>query len=768
MFAFILRRLLSLIPLLIGVSLLVSILMYLSPGDFLTQAKAARDIDPAIIEQQERQLGLVDAEGEPTAWYVRYGHWMANISPIKYGPWIGEPDEGLHFGWPYFGESWTYKVEVLTLLKQRVPATFILSLTSILFAWSVAIPLGVLAAIYKDSIFDRISALLAYAALSIPEFFLAILAVYFAAITGIFPEGGRSSVESEFYSFGPRMLDYAYHLILPTIVLGIGSVAGMMRIMRANFIDYMQAEFATTARAKGLRERVIMFKHVLRNAINPLITSFGYAFASLLSGALLVENVMNYPGLGQLIYDALIREDQYVVMAGVLIGVVMLVFGNLLADLLLGWSDPRIRLEGGQSKASSGGGKARYVWLALIGVIALEILLEAFLPSVLAGIGLVLKYLGLALVALLAVGCLLLVGYIIYVLFRQLIGKVVRRPMGAAALAVLCVLYFGAFFAPFLAPYAITEQNLEKPYHPPTGYTWKDGRLHAKLYQQESIGSASYVHEQGETAPIDWFAKTEPYKLFGFIPMERVLFQLDTDDPDARVYLLGSDDTGRDIFSRLLHGSRVSLSIGFIGISITLIIGFIVGSLAGYYGGTFDFIAMRLVELLMAIPGLYLLLALRSAFISPDFSPTQVYIVIIVILSVIGWAGTARIIRGMTLSIRNRSFVTAAESMGQSVPKILIKHILPNLASYLLVAATLAIPGYILAEAALSFLGLGISEPSASWGLMLKQSQGNMIVFFMNFWWMLTPGFAIFVTVIAYNVLGDVLRDIVDPKMQTR
>ena len=142
--------------------------------------------------------------------------------------------------------------------------------------------------------------------------------------------------------------------------------------------------------------------------------------------------------------------------------------------------------------------------------------------------------------------------------------------------------------------------------------------------------------------------------------------------------------------------------------------------------------------------------------------------VIIVILSVIGWAGTARIIRGMTLSIRNRSFVVAAESMGQCVPMILIKHILPNIASYLLVAATLAIPGYILAEAALSFLGLGISEPSASWGLMLKQSQGNMIVFFMNFWWMLSPGLAIFVTVIAYNVLGDVLRDIVDPKMQTR
>ena len=348
---------------------------------------------------------------------------------------------------------------MFTLLKQRVPATFILSLTSIFFAWCIAIPLGVLAAIYKDSIFDRISALLAYAALSIPEFFLAILAVYFAAITGIFPEGGRSSVESEFLGLWARILDYGYHLILPTVVLGIGSVAGMMRIMRANFIDYMQAEFATTARAKGVAERVIMFKHVLRNAINPLITAFGYSFASLLSGALLVENVMNYPGLGQLIYEALIREDQYVVMAGVLIGVVMLVFGNLFSDLLLGWLDPRIRLEGG-AKNSASGQKANLVWLVLIGIIALQILLEVFAPSLLGMTGLVLKYIGLLLVGLLAVACVLLVGYIVFTLFRRLIGGVLRRPMGAVALAVLTLLYCGALFAPAISPYPITQQTL--------------------------------------------------------------------------------------------------------------------------------------------------------------------------------------------------------------------------------------------------------------------------------------------------------------------
>ena len=771
MIAFILRRLFSLVPLLLVVSLLVSLLMYLAPGDFLTQARASKDISPELIEQQERQLGLVDAEGEPTRWFVRYGRWLANVSPLKYGPWVGEAGRGLHFGWPYFGESWTYKVEVLSLLKQRVPATFLLSLTSITFAWMIAIPLGVLAAIYKDSIFDRISALLAYAALSIPEFFLAILAVYFAAVTGLFPEGGRSSVASEFYSPALQLVDYAYHLILPTIVLGLGGVAGMMRIMRANFIDYMRSEFVTATRAKGLKERVIMFKHVLRNAINPLLTSFGYAFSSLLSGALLVENVMNYPGLGQLIFDALMREDQYVVMAGVVMGVFMLVLGNLLADLLLAWSDPRIRLEG---PSSSGGGKATskglIVWVVLLAILFLEILLESFAPGLLSITGSVLKYLGIVLAALLALGCVALVAYCVYTLSRNLLGQVLRRPAGAVSLSVLFVLYLGALFAPFLAPYPITQQNLASPYHPPSGLAWKDGGLHAKLYEQAESGSSRYVQKEGEagTAPLRLFAGSEPYRLLGLFPLRHTLFGIESDDPSARFYLLGADDTGRDIFSRLLHGSRISLSIGLIGVSITLMMGFFVGALSGYFGGTFDFVSMRLVELLMSIPTLYLLLALRSALIEPGLSPVQVYMVIVVILAILGWAGTARIIRGMTLSIRNRPYVLAAECMGQPAVRILLRHILPNVSSYLLVAATLSIPGYILGEAALSFLGLGIAEPSASWGLMLKQSQGNMIVFFMNFWWMLAPGFAIFATVIAYNVFGDVLRDVVDPKMSTR
>ncbi|MFP4165562.1 MAG: ABC transporter permease subunit [Opitutales bacterium] len=784
MTTFIIRRLFTAIPMLFGITLLVFLLMYLAPGDFLDQVRASRDVSEETIAQMERDFGL----DEP--WYVQYGLWLKNISPIKWGPAEGEPDKWLFLGPPDFGQSFAYKVPVFDLIGQRVGATLLLSITSIAFAWLVAIPLGVLAAIYKDSIFDRTAALLAYFALSIPEFFLAILAVFFAAVTGILPTGGLTSIQHEFMSPGARLVDIAKHLILPTFVLGVGGVAGMMRILRANFIDYMQAEFATTARAKGLSERVVMFKHVLRNAINPLITSFGFAFSTLLSGAVLVENIMNYPGLGSLLFESIMKEDQYVVMAGVVMGSLMLMFGNLLADLLLAWSDPRVKLEEPPAQvAGTGGFNARRIrsrFFMGAGFLFLTLGLIRLFPGTALWIGEALSALfvrirervpwsdvtqvGAYVLALLFVAVLLGAGFLFV---RHIWPRIKHRPRGLAVLALLGLLYFCALFAPFLAPYETGTANLEKTYHPPTALVWEDGGPAVRQYEGVDKSAGEYEPIEGESVPLEFFAAGEPYELFGLIPMRMRLFQLDTEGmaPEeaekARVYLLGSDSTGRDVFSRLLYGSRVSLSIGLIGISITMTIGFLVGGLSGYFGGRFDFIAMRLVEFLMAIPALYLLLSLRSTF-APYFDSDQMFFVIVGILAFIGWAGTARVIRGMALSISNKPFVTAAESMGQSTFKILIRHILPNLVSYLLVAATLSIPGYILGEAALSFLGLGIQEPASSWGLMLKQAQGDMKIFMTNAWWMLTPGFAILITVIAFNVLGDVLRDIVDPKMKTR
>lgn len=339
-----------------------------------------------------------------------------------------------------------------------------------------------------------------------------------------------------------------------------------------------------------------------------------------------------------------------------------------------------------------------------------------------------------------------------------------RHRVGFAAFIVLMVMYTMAIFAPFLATYTAGDQNLAKIYHPPTKLLW-DGGLRAQVYENVDPLASQWEPIEGETIPVKLFGQGPAYHLFGFIPMDRHLFATDTEEPS--VFLLGTDATGRDVYSRLLYGAQISLSIGILGISMTMILAFLIGALSGYFGGLFDFFTMRIVEVLMAIPGLYLLLTLRSVFGEKGLSSTQIYIAIVCILAFIGWASTSRIIRGITLSLRRQQYILAAESMGQSTIKILVKHVLPNLASYLIVTATLAIPAYILGEAALSYLGLGIQDPDSSWGLMLSQAQ-DMKVFMQNFWWLLTPGLAIFITVIAFNVLGDTLRDIVDPKMKTK
>lgn len=317
----IIRRLLTLIPLLLGVTMLVFVLMSLAPGDFLTPVKAQRDVPAELIESIEQEFGL----DQP--WYVQYFKWLGNVLQGN------------------LGYSWAYKLPVVDLIGQRLWATFLLSLCSLAFAWGIAIPLGVLSAIYKDSWFDKLTSTLAYAALSIPEFFLALLFVFIAAQTGWFPLGGATSIEYDYLSFVGKIFDRIHHLILPTLALGIGSIASILRIMRASFLDAIQSGYVTTGRAKGLREFIVMFKHALRNAINPLISSFGFAFAGLLSGALMIEIVLQYPGLGQLMFQSILREDQFVVLASVMMGCSMLVIGNLLADILLAWSDPRIRLE---------------------------------------------------------------------------------------------------------------------------------------------------------------------------------------------------------------------------------------------------------------------------------------------------------------------------------------------------------------------------------------------------------------------------------------
>jgi peptide/nickel transport system permease protein len=332
-----------------------------------------------------------------------------------------------------------------------------------------------------------------------------------------------------------------------------------------------------------------------------------------------------------------------------------------------------------------------------------------------------------------------------------------RRRIAMVGGVVLIFLYSVAIFAGFISPYDFQRQDRDRFFHPPI---WpKLSGLHLVVPRYEQLpGDFVYREVPNDTKPLHFFIRGDDYKLFGLIPASIHLFGSDDNYP---VYLLGTDQFGRDVFSRLLYGSQISLSIGVIGILISFTFGMMIGGISGYFSGATDTVVMRLCELVMSIPGLYLIISLRQTF-PPSMSSAQTYAVIIIILSFIGWASMARVIRGMTLSLREQQFVLAARALGQSHLKIIVRHILPNTFSYVIVAATLSVPYYILGEVVLSYLGVGIQEPSASWGLMLNAAQNTE--YLKNYPWLLAPGAAIFVTVLAFNFLGDGLRDAADTK----
>jgi peptide/nickel transport system permease protein len=332
------------------------------------------------------------------------------------------------------------------------------------------------------------------------------------------------------------------------------------------------------------------------------------------------------------------------------------------------------------------------------------------------------------------------------------------RRIAMAGGMILIFLYFVALFAGFVAPYSYDRLDTNYSFHPPLLPRLQGPHLVVPRYEQGG-GVFSYHIVENDSKPLQFFVHGDKYKLFGLIPATIHLFG--TGDNDYPVYLLGADQFGRDVFSRLLYGSQISLSIGIVGIVLSFAFGMIIGGISGYFIGATDTVIMRLCELIMSIPALYLIISLRAAF-PADMSSAKVYAMIIIILSFIGWASMARVIRGMTLSLREQQFILAARALGQSHMKIIVRHILPNTFSYVIVAATLSVPYYILGEVVLSYLGVGIQEPSASWGLMLNAAQNTE--YLRNYPWLLAPGAAIFVTVLAFNFLGDGLRDAADTK----
>lgn len=319
-FKYIIKRILQTIPLLIMVSLISFFIIRLSPVDPLAELKLNPTVSPATVERERQRLGL----DKPII--VQYGKWACSFV---------QGDLGV----TSTGEKVSQK------LKERIPNTLLLTSIVILLTWLVGVPLGIIAAVNWKTPFDRILTVLTSIGMAIPSFFFAVLLLIFAVKTGWFPIGGLTSPNFADMSFIGKLWDITHHLILPVIVLFTISLAGLQRQMRANMLDVLDSDYVKFARAKGLSEFSVIYKHALRNAINPMITLLGFEFAGLLSGAALTEYVFQYPGLGRLILEAVMKSDINLVMASLMMGAIMLVLGNLIADILLIITDPRIRVK---------------------------------------------------------------------------------------------------------------------------------------------------------------------------------------------------------------------------------------------------------------------------------------------------------------------------------------------------------------------------------------------------------------------------------------
>jgi peptide/nickel transport system permease protein len=350
-------------------------------------------------------------------------------------------------------------------------------------------------------------------------------------------------------------------------------------------------------------------------------------------------------------------------------------------------------------------------------------------------------------------------------------GKIMADPTRRwslfGGLSFLFLLFLCAVFSDFLAPYDPAAQNRELHFAPPTRlrFTDNEGVRHWQpfVYAWRLVDRERmlYAEERSLIYPLRLFVPGEPYRLFGLFPCHTHLFGV---DGPGRIFILGSDGLGRDVFSRVVHGARLSLTVAGVALLIAVPLAMVIGSVSGYYGGHFDFTCMRVIELFLALPALYLIIALRSA-LPLSLAPEKVLISMVMVIALFGWARLARIVRGAALSLREREFILAAIALGASDARIIFRHILPNLSTLILTQAALAAPGYILAEVTLSYLGLGVTEPLPSWGNMLASVGGVQQL--GSFWWNLAPGAAIFVTSLAFYLLAEGLSDFTDPRSQT-
>jgi peptide/nickel transport system permease protein len=343
-----------------------------------------------------------------------------------------------------------------------------------------------------------------------------------------------------------------------------------------------------------------------------------------------------------------------------------------------------------------------------------------------------------------------------------------KHKMAMISSVILIAFYFTAVFAEFVGPYDPDKPFIQFKFSPPTAIHFRDaeGQFHAPFIYQATRAldpvtlQTTYVDDTQIRYPIQLFVQGFDYKLLGFIETNIHLFGIPSAGEKQGIFLFGADRLGRDMFSRVAYGARISLSIGLVGVFLSLILGVLLGGISGYYGGWIDSVVQRTIEFIRVIPTIPLWMTL-SAAMPADWPVTRVYFGITIILSLVGWTFIARVVRGRFLAMREEDFVLAARLNGAREMRIITRHMVPSFMSYLIAALTLSIPAMILAETGLSFIGLGLRPPAISWGVLLQEAMNLRSLVLSP--WVLTPGLAVVASVLAFNFVGDGLRDAADP-----
>lgn len=344
-----------------------------------------------------------------------------------------------------------------------------------------------------------------------------------------------------------------------------------------------------------------------------------------------------------------------------------------------------------------------------------------------------------------------------------------RHKLGVLGAVVIVMIYLVAAFSEFLAPHAQGTYKARDVYSPPQSVRFfvqnkngdKNFQLHVLGYRSKvdyDSGKRTFTEDAKKIIPLGFWVKGDAYKFWGVVPFDRHLFG--PTNPRHRVYLFGADRLGRDVLSRTIHATRVSMTIGLVGVALSLVLGITIGGISGYLGGLVDLGIQRLIEILQSIPSIPLWIGLAAA-IPPTAPPLQTYFLITVILSILGWTGLARVVRGRFMALKNEDFIKAARLDGNKPMRIIVRHMVPNFLSHIIAVVTLAIPGMIIAETSLSFLGIGLRQPVVSWGVLLQEAQNLKSISTAP--WLFLPGFAVVIAVLALNFLGDGLRDAGDP-----